>query len=98
MSAAEPRSVVLRRRGVAHGRFVAAPRVAPAERLQRELWAGDRPIFLPGILTPGLPPFRGAFARTLRLFEGLRANRISFQDEVRRRLRGAREFFPSGAV
>jgi hypothetical protein len=98
MSAAKPKSVVLRRRGVAHGRFVAAPREAPAERLQRELWAGARPIFLPGILAPGLPAFRGAFGRTLRLFEGLRANRVSFQDEVRRRLRGAREFFPSGAV
>ncbi len=98
MSAAQSKPLVLRRRGVAHGRFVPAPRAAPLEHVQRELWAGDRPLFLPGILAPGLPAFRAAFGRTLRLFEDLRAERVSFQDEVRRRLRGAREFFPSGAV
>ena len=98
MAAARPEYVVLRRRGVLHGRFLPARRETTPERLQLERWSTDRPIFLPGILSPGLPASRGELRRTLRLFEALRANRVSFQDEVRRRLGGAREFLPSGAV
>lgn len=98
MSAAKRESIVLRRRGVLHGRFVAAARETADEALQRELWAQDRPIFLPGILAERLSSQRSALARTLQLFEELRANRRSFQDEVRRRLRGRREFSPSGAT
>jgi hypothetical protein len=98
MAAATTKPVVLRRRGVLHGRFVPAARAAADERLRSELWAADRPIFLAGILAPELAAFRGELRRTLRLFEALRAGRLSFQDEVRRRLRGRREFSPSGAV
>jgi hypothetical protein len=99
MSAAKAKPVTLRRRGLLHGRFVPAPRAAPAERDRRELWAADRAIFLPGILAPGLSAHRAKLRRTLRLFDALRAGRISFQEEIRRRLRRRRsEFFPSGAV
>jgi hypothetical protein len=94
-----PKAVVLRRRGLLHGRFVPAPREAPAERERRELWAADRPIFLPGILAPRLHGGRADFGRTLLLFDALRSGRSSFQDEIRRRLRHRRrELFPSGAV
>src|SRR5262245_41768571 len=98
MSAAKPKAVVLARRCVRHGRFVPAQREAPPERLRRELWSQDRPIFLPGILAPGLRAHGADLRRALRLFEGLRAGRRAFQDEVRARLRGRAEFFPSGAV
>jgi len=90
--------VVLRRRGVQHGRLVPAPRSAAAERVRRELWSADRPLFLPGILAAHLSAFRAELHRTLHLFDGLRAGRLAFEQEVRRRLRGAREFFPSGSV
>jgi len=99
MSVAKAKLVVLRRRGLVHGRFLPAPREAPAERVRRELWAEDRPIFLPGILAPGLPAYRARFRGTLRLFDALRSGELSFQEEIRRRLgRRRREFFPSGAV
>ena len=70
----------------------------PAEHVQRELWAADRPVFLPGILAAGLPSFRTELRRTLRLFDGLRAGELEFEREVRARLRGRRAFSSSGAV
>ena len=65
--------------------------------MRRRLWSEDRPVFLPGVLAPGLPAVRAEIRRTLRLFDSLRNGR-SFQDEVRSRLRRRREFFPSGSV
>ncbi len=96
-------ALTLRRRGVTHGRFSVEPREAQlhgatpsAEAHAR--WGGDRPILFPGILAPGLARWRAAIRRTLALFEELRANRVELQHEVRRRLRGRAEFFPSGAT
>jgi hypothetical protein len=91
-----PDWVVLRRRGVRHGRLAAAP--APPLAEARARWDADRPILLPGILAPRLARQRAAIARTLALFEELRAGRVELQAEVRRRLGGRREFFPSGSV
>ena len=87
---------MLRRRGVVHGRFVPTDDAAPAEARAR--WASDLPLHLPGILAPALPRWRVAIGRTLRLFEALRTGERELLDEVRRRLRGRREFFPSGAT
>ncbi len=93
--------LALQRRGIAHGRFVVAPRAARGDRLTADMrarWDSDRAILLPGILAPALPRWGGAIRRTLALFEDLRAQRVELQDEVRRRLRGRAEFFPSGAT
>lgn len=91
-------TVVLRRRGVRHGRFAYSAPTLPPERAQRELWERDRALHLPGILTRGLPRFRLQTRRSLALFDGLRAQKVVFQDEVRRRLRARKEFFPSGSA
>lgn len=95
--------LVLRRRGIAHGRFVSPARAPTSSRGllpadARARWESDRPILLAGILAPALARWDGAIRRTLTLFEDLRAQRVELQDEVRRRLRGRTEFFPSGAT
>lgn len=89
-------AVVLRRRGVEHGRFPIPDRGASADA--RASWHSDRPVFLPGILARALPRWRAPIRRTLSLFEDLRADREGFQAEVRRRLARRREFSPSGAT
>jgi hypothetical protein len=87
---------------VLHGRLVPAPRVVPDAKVQAERWEQDLPIFLPGIVAESIrasiPPWHSAIRRSLALFEDVRAERVVFQDEVRRRLRGRAEFFPSGST
>jgi len=73
-------------------------RTAPAPAEQRLAWDEDRPIFLPGLLAPGLGAWRPEITRTLALFEDLRRGRRTLQEEVRRRLRGRAELSPSGAI
>ena len=89
-------TIVLRRRGVVHGRFT--PPAPPALAEARARWDADRPILLAGVLAPRLARGRAAIRATLALFDGLRSGRVELIDEVRRRLAGRAEFFPSGAT
>lgn len=93
----KPTPIRLRRRGTSHGRLRPAARVSlePGERAAR--WAADRAILLPGALRPTLARRATAIRASLALFERLRRG-ANFQEEVRARLAGAREFFPSGAL
>jgi hypothetical protein len=95
---AHPRRIVLDRRGVRHGAFTVGAPAPLSLRERRERFDADRPIPLPGILARELPRFRAPLARSLALFEALRAGRVELQDEVRRRLSGKPEFSPSGAT
>jgi hypothetical protein len=88
---------MLRRRGVLHGRFLPAGRAPLAEEELARRWASDRPVFLPGVLRGTLAAHARAMRSTLALFERLRRG-ASFEREVRRRLGGRREFWPSGSV
>jgi len=99
MGAKASKTITLKRRGQTHGVFaVARPvrRPEPADLQAR--WQADRPIQLAGILCAHLPRLRAPIARTLRLFDALRAGELAFEAEVRRRLRGQRAFSPSGSV
>lgn len=92
------RRIVLSRRGVRHGAFELPPRIPPAPAERRSAWQRDRPLHLPGILAPALPRFRAEIARARRLFEALRHDECTLQEEIRARLAGRREFSPSGAL
>ena len=98
----EPRAraarIVLARRGLRHGSFLPTRAAPRDDGARRAAWDQDRPVFLPGILAPGLDRHRAAIARTLRLFEALRRDERSLQDEVRARLAQRRELSPSGAI
>jgi hypothetical protein len=99
MGARASQTITLRRRGQTHGTFtVARPARAPERTEVRARWDADRPLQLPGILAAHLPRLRAPIARTLRLFEALRADERSFEHEVRARLKHARAFSPSGSV
>src|SRR5262249_21188058 len=95
---AKSAQILLRRRGVRHGSFApAAARALPAREV-RTRWEANEPLLLAGVLRATLPRWRGELARTLRLFERLRADERPFDAEVRRRLRARPEFFPSGST
>src|SRR5262245_8746350 len=89
-------TIVLRRRGVVHGRFALSPPTSPGDARAR--WETDRPILLASLLAPRLARARAGIHSTLALFDGLRAGRVELMHEVRRRLAGRAEFFPSGAT
>jgi len=90
--------IPLERRGVHHG-FAREERPHAADRREaRRRWERDRPILLPGILTPISSEHRAAVARTLRTFETLRADELSFQDEVWERVGAGAGFEPAGVT
>ena len=88
--------VLLRRRGVVHGRFAPPRRAILATDERRERWKDARPIPLPGALRATLREHARAIAATLGLFSRLRRG-ASFQDEARARLARQRLFRPAGA-
>lgn len=96
-SSRAPGLVSLHRRGTRHGRLRPAPSAAPEGHERARRWEADEPILLPGILRSTLARHAAPIRASLALFERLR-NGASFQDEVRERLAGKREFFPSGAL
>ena len=101
--ALEPHSVALERRGVEHGWAVLADRFAgelsegPSSE-QRERWAADRPLVLPGALTEALRPHRAALEASLELFTRTRFDETEFQDEVWERLGEHEVYVPAGAT
>ena len=98
MGVQRAKTIVLQRRGQRHGEFAPA-RVAELGRKERvERWEADRPLHFASALAPLLPALRAPIRRTLALFEALRDDQRSFEEEVRARLRGNRTFSPSGSV
>jgi hypothetical protein len=92
-------SIVLRRRGVLHGRFQ-VPSREPADLAERRLvdrWSADEPLHLPGALEPLASARRRDVARTLALFEEVRRG-SSFEDWVWSRLRPGSGFRPAGTT
>ncbi|MEQ1892232.1 MAG: hypothetical protein ABL998_06795 [Planctomycetota bacterium] len=93
------KTITLKRRGQRHGTFASArPAGLPERSDALARWRADRPLQLAGILAAHLPRLRAPIARTLRVFDALRADERSFESEVRARLKHERSFSPSGSV
>ncbi|HYC76315.1 MAG TPA: hypothetical protein VEI02_01695 [Planctomycetota bacterium] len=84
-------AVLLRRRGVRHGVFApSAPASTARDAASR--WDADRPVHLPGALTPWFTPaLRRSVAACRRLFDGARRGG-GLEAFVDRRLRGRADF------